>query len=339
MDASSDGVPAEAPSEDGGQVVKAEPDWVHRIKEYRQGDVVRVVSVPLKVQPGVVDWVATPYGAALITQTCDVVLPDRATAHLVPVLQLPAAEAKANRNGRRPHLVHLPELGDCYFADLTYVATVSKSVIAAAERTPGVESIDAVRKFGQRVGRRFSRFAFPDEVVPWIRPLQSLVESKVSKEASPIGWALSKVASLRLECADEWEVAPYLLTLCVVLEPGVLPPFPPDEIPTCSGKVNTWLYGPTGSALVRMHSEIAKYLHDGERTSLDAADRYWLWSALADSWAAMCVPAGNPTADILEAVEGGAVSSEILSTEDFSFERYRHSEEIDLDHLSSPLPM
>ncbi|WP_237506608.1 hypothetical protein, partial [Streptomyces sp. SID8380] len=302
-------------------------------------DVVRVVSIPLKVQPGVVEWVATPHGAALITQTCDVVLSDRLTAHLAPVLQLTPAEAKANRNGRRPHLVHLPELGDCYFADLTYVATVSKSVIAAAERKPGVESIDAVRKFGQRIGRRFSRFAFPDEVVPWIRPLQALVESKVSKEASPIGWALSKVASLRLECAGEWEVAPYPLTLCVVLEPGVLPPFPPDEIPSCSERTNTWLYGPNGSALIRKHSEIAKCLHDGERVSLDAADRYWLWGALADSWAAMCVPPENSTVETLEAVEGGALSSEILSTDDFSFERYRHSEEIDLDHLSSPLPV
>ncbi|MFJ5939295.1 hypothetical protein [Streptomyces sp. NPDC093071] len=339
MDASSEGVPAEFPGDDAGQEAKAEPDWADRIKEYRQGDVIRVVSIPLKVQPGVVQWVATPHGAALITQTCDVVLKDRPTVHLAPVLELPPVEAKANRNGRRPNLVHLPELGDCYFADLTYVATVSKSVIASAERKPGVEAIEAVRKFGQRVGRRFSRFAFPDEVVPWLRPLQDLVGSKVTREASPVGWALSKVASLRLECDGEWEVAPYPLTLCVVLEPGVLPPFPPNETPECSERVSAWLYGSNGATLIRRHSEISKHLQDGERTSLDAADRYWLWSALADSWAAMCIPPQGSTTDILEAVEGGAVSSEIFSTEEYSFERYRHSEEIDLDHLSSPLPL
>lgn len=316
------------------------PAWADRIREYRQGDVLRVDSIPRKIAPGVVDWVETPLGVAVITQTCDLVLSDRPTAHLVPVVELPASEAKANRSGRRPHLVHLPALGECCFADLTFMATVDKQVVVDAERVPGVKDIADVRKFGQRVGRRFSRFAFPDEVVPWLRPLQSVAESRAPKESSPIGWAFQRVASLRLWCEDEWDSSPYALTLFVVLEPGVLPPFPSDvPVPPASERISRWLYGADGCTLARKHSEIAQLLQNESDTSLTAADRYWLWSALAEAWASMCKAPETATPDVLTAVTGGAIESEIMSTEDFSFEQYRHSEEIDLDHLSSPLPI
>lgn len=314
-------------------------DWTERIKEYRQGDVINVESISLMTGRGDVEWVPTPLGAAVITQTCDLVLPDRPTAHLVPVVELSANEAKANRTGRRPHLVPLPELGDTFFADLTYIGTVGKSVVVSSTRRPGVTDIDDVRKFGQRVGRRFSRFAFPDEVVPWIRPLQSIVESRAGKGTSPLGWALERVASLRLECDGEWKEGPYSLTLCVVTEPGVLPPFPPDEIPGCPKSLHQWLYGSSGDSLLRKSSEIAQRLYGGGKASLDAVERYWLWSALADSWAAMCIAPPQAEVDVLSAVEGGYINSDIISSEDFPFERYRHSEEIDLDHLSSPLPI
>ncbi|MFJ4988151.1 hypothetical protein ACIP9H_30675 [Streptomyces sp. NPDC088732] len=316
------------------------PEWHERIRDYRQGDVVRVEKIPREVATGVVDWVLTPLGAAIITQTCDLVLADRPTAHLVPVVELPAAEAKACRSGRRPNLVHLPALGDCHFADLTYVATVNKEIVVESECTPGVKDIDDIRKFGQRVGRRFSRFAFPDEVVAWLRPLQSMAESKALKDASPIGWALKQVASLRLLCAGDWVNAPHSLTLWVVLEPGVLPPFPSDaEIPGPSEKIAKWLYGEDGAELSRKHGEIAEVLQRETGGSLTAADRFWLWSALAEAWAAMCTPPKSSSAEVAAAVEDGCVYSEIASAEDFSFDQYRRSEEIDLDHLSSPLPI
>jgi hypothetical protein len=256
------------------------------------------------------------------------------------VVELPAAEAKANRSGRRPHLVHLPALGDCCFADLTYVATVEKQVVVESERIPGVKDIDDIRKFGQRVGRRFSRFAFPDEVVPWLRPLQSIAESKAPKESSPIGWAFQQVASLRLLCVGEWESSPYSLTLCVVLEPGVLPVFPSDaDVPPPSEGISRWLYAADGTTLARKHGEICSLLQKETGSSLTAADRFWLWGALAEAWASLCVAPETSDPKVLNAVEGGVLEAEVMSTEEFSFEQYRHSEEIDLDHLSSPLPI
>ncbi|WP_329349488.1 hypothetical protein OG226_18295 [Streptomyces sp. NBC_01261] len=276
----------------------------------------------------------------MITQTCDLVLPDRLTAHLAPVVELSTNDAKANRSGRRPHLVPLPALGDCFFADLTYVATIDKSIVVDSARIAGVKDIGDIRKFGQRVGRRFSRFAFPDEVVPWLRPLQSLAESRALKDSSPIGWAFQQVASLRLLCEADWDNAPYPLTLCIVLEPGVLPSFPANlDVPRPSVKISAWLYAADGSSLARKHGEIAELLQRETDVSLTTADRYWLWSALSEAWAGLCVAPPNSTPQVLNAVEGGTIESEVMSTEDFSFEKFRNSEEIDLDHLSSPLPI
>ncbi|MEU1413264.1 hypothetical protein [Streptomyces sp. NPDC005731] len=217
---------------------------------------------------------------------------------------------------------------------------MSKQVVVDAERTPGVKDVDDVRKFGQRVGRRFSRFAFPDEVVPWLRPLQSIAESKALKESSPVGWAFQQVASLRLLCSDKWESSPYALTLYVILEPGVLPPFPSNSpVPPPSEKIARWLYEADGSTLGRKHSEICQILQKETDKSLTTADRFWLWSALAEAWASLCVAPEGSTPEELNAVEGGAFESEIMSAEEFSFEQYRQSEEIDLDHLSAPLPI
>ncbi|MGW2464208.1 hypothetical protein ACWC2M_35270 [Streptomyces sp. NPDC001761] len=91
--------------------------------------------------------------------------------------------------------------------------------------------------------------------------------------------------------------------------------------------------------MARKHGEIAQLLQKESDASLTAADRFWLWSALAEAWASICVAPETSDIAVLNAVEGGAIEAEIMSTEEFTFEQFRHSEEIDLDHISSPLPL
>ncbi|MEU6311799.1 hypothetical protein [Streptomyces sp. NPDC047014] len=313
-------------------------DWQGVIGDYRQGDVVGAKRVAVQVGDDDTQWVETPDGVAIIPQTCDLVLTDRTMAQVVPIVILDANAAKSSSKGQRPNYVPLPNLSPQHFADLTYIATVPKSFLVKHAKAAGVSSMDDIRKFGQRVGRRYSRFAFPDNVVPWLRPLQSLAESKVDKGESPIGWAMAKVASMRLECDDEWEVEPYSLTLCIVMEPGVLPPVPTDVLPECPETLHGWLYQGDGITLQKKPAEIAERLKSGAQ-SLDAASRYWLWSGFAEALAGLCVPRPDSKPGVMGAVMEGRIESDIISTEDFSFERMRHSEEIDLDHLSSPLPI
>ncbi|MFF3879170.1 hypothetical protein [Streptomyces sp. NPDC001978] len=307
------------------------------LDKYRQGDVLDLLQVPVLTSDGVVRQEPTPDGVVVITQTCDLVLRNRPTLHVAPVVVLDEAKAKPARNGRQPSLVHIPELGPQSFADLTFVATLDKSILSQVGARPGVLEIDDVRRFGQRIGRRFSRFAFPDEVVPWLRPLQKLVEGKDGKLDSPVGWTLDHVVSLRLECEGGWKSSPYALTLCVVLKPGVISGFGPDELPVLPADLSEWLYDENGDPR-RNVAQIAERLKGGNDV-MDSVERYWLWGGFADALAALCIPSAGEAADVLASVEDGRIRGDLTTSEEFPFERYRHSEELDLDHLSPPLPL
>jgi hypothetical protein len=307
------------------------------LNEYRQGDVLDLTQVPVVTGDGMVRQEPTPHGVVVVTQTCDLVLRARPTFHVARVVVLEEAKAKPARSGRQPNLVHIPELGSQSFADLSFMATLDKSVLSEVSPQHGVLQIDDVRRFGQRVGRRFSRFAFPDEVVPWIRPLQKLVEGREGNLASPVGWALDHIVSLRLECEEGWKSSPYALTLCVVLKAGVIPSFEPDELPDLPAELSEWLYDANGD-LRRKPADIAQRLKR-ENSDMDSIVRYWLWGGFADSLAATCVPPASAAVDVLAAVQDGQIRGDLSTSEEFSFERYMRSEELDLDHLSPPLPL
>ncbi|WP_210592213.1 hypothetical protein [Streptomyces sp. GESEQ-35] len=307
------------------------------LDEYRQGDVLDLMQVPVVTANGIIRQQPTPNGVVVVTQTCDLVLRSRPTFHVACVVVLEEDKAKPARSGRQPNLVHIPELGPQSFADLSFIATLDKSVLSEVGARHGILQIDDVRRFGQRVGRRFARFAFPDEVVPWVRPLQKLVEGREGNLESPVGWALDHVVSLRLECEEGWKSTPYALALCVVLKAGVIPSFEPDELPDLPVELSDWLYDANGE-IRRKPADIAQRLKR-ENAEMDSIVRYWLWGGFADSLAAMCVPSASAATDILAAVEGGQIRGDLSTSEEFSFERYRRSEELDLDHLSPPLPL
>jgi len=319
----------------GGTGLSAE-EWEKHLSGFQQGDVLSLNQLPILDMAGGVRWEPTPNGVVIVTQTCDVVRPERPNIQLCPVVERPSDSAKRERHGSRPSLVHLPAIGDTAFADLNSICSVNKEILAGQSPVRGAIHIADVRKFGQRVGRRFSRFAFPDAVTPWLKPLQDLVEDKQAKVSGPAGWALQRVASLRLACASDWVDPPYDLTLWLVMEPGVLPEFEEDEVPEIPGALSGWLAKLGEAPKVRGNAVATRLMSEGH--TLDAATRYWLWSELATCWAALCQPASTASGEVLDAVAGGAFESDIASAEQFSFEDFRNSEEIDLDHLSGPYP-
>ena len=77
-------------------------------------------------------------------------------------------DAHAGRNTAR--LALATELPASVLADLTGISI--STILADTPIATGVGMADAdIRRFGQRVARRFGRFPFPDEVVPWLTPL------------------------------------------------------------------------------------------------------------------------------------------------------------------------
>lgn len=305
-------------------------DSAHALATYRQGDVLPDLhDIHVAGPDGAVIAVDCPLGVVVVSQTCDVVQPHRPGIQVARRIQLPPGDAQEARDGKRPRFAHLPQVGEQDFADLDVIGTVAKACIATYARWPGVTGPRQVRRFAGGVARKFSRFAFPDDVTPWLRPLEELISSKARKENSPEGKVLRAVVELRVEDANDWTGSPYDLTLSVIVKPGTLPTFTDDEHPALPDQLNTWLYREDGS-LNRTPTEIAERL---ARTS-ESADIYWLWAALGEAWAAKCRPKTG-TADRAEV----SVASEVVPADEFPLSRVRRTEILDLDHLSPPFPL
>jgi hypothetical protein len=312
------------------------PQEPKSLKEFAQGDILDITALPVINESDLVTLHSIPSGkATIITQTCDVVQDKYRYVHLAPIVQLPELEARNARDGKHSQYVHIPALGNYYFGDLTQIATFEKELIARAVRTPGVITDEEIRNFGRAVGRRFSRFAFPDEVVPWLRPLEVIIQSKHNKQESPVGRAAQKLASIRVAAEPPgWRGgAPYSLTLYFILKSGTLPTFVDDEPPALSDDLRTWLR-PKG-ILVRNPAQVAAKI---EEMAEDSASIYHLWLALGEAWAATCSPAKrdqNP--EVMDALSG-PISVDVTTAEEFRYSHLRRTEELDLDHLSPALP-
>lgn len=169
----------------------------------------------------------------LISQTCDIVLDKRPTLTFASVVSLDGDELALARKRDNPRYVALPAINDTSFADLAFITTIAKSD-TAIDLTPesGIDLLDdrARRDFALAVGRWFSRFAFPDEVVPWLRPVLAVIRQKHDRPDSPIGKLLNAVVEFRVEASD-WLVQPLDLTLHVIVPAGTVPQIddPPDN--------------------------------------------------------------------------------------------------------------
>lgn len=115
---------------------------------------------------------------------------------------------------------------------LEVVATIAKAAIAAHPRKSGVIDGQDVRRFGQAVGRKYARWAIPEEVRPWLAPLERILASKAGKDTSALGRVLEDVLEIRVRAEPSWMDDPPLeLTVQLVVKAGVLPTFANDDLP------------------------------------------------------------------------------------------------------------
>lgn len=280
----------------------------------------------------------TEFGAVVISQTCDIVLPDRPNVIVAKLIKLPPEKSRQAQKGLTPRYVHVPNHEKDYFADLEYIATLEKQELAALLRKPGIDPSNdrEVRNFSLRVARRFGRFAFPDEVVPWFRPLQKLAEEKSRKPNSPLGKMFGEIVELRVE-AGKWLSKNRDLILHVIVKEGTVPEIEPDEngdFPDPPDGLDSQLR-PSGT-LVKSVSDIAKMIYESPRSEIEL---YYLWSALGEALGEHCqlkgADADNP--DYRSAVK--RVTGILSTDQEFSLAQYRRSEMLDLDHLSTPTPL
>ena len=296
--------------------------WLER----RQGDVLTLANLLVGAAG---DPIAAPHGVAIISQTCDLVrLNGKPNVLVALIVELgdPRA-ATAAREGERPRYVHLPALGDSAFIDLDFVQTFEKAPHVGSFRAPGVEPLDfkVVRRLALAIGRRFSRLALPDEVVPWFDPLSAIAEKQYDKPNSPIGRALGAIQEFRVQ-APHWDPPGVSVTLHIILKESELQEF--DENEVVSDALRAWF-----DLKPRTHSDIAEKLFPAVDIRPRGADRDQLWAWLGTTLAAKCsvkIPGEVPAVKEVVAM----VSNET----EFNLVRYRKSDQLDLAHLSAPTP-
>jgi hypothetical protein len=276
--------------------VRPAPRWL------RQADVFeRLTKLPVAI-PGGVEERPVPHGVAVITQTCDAVRPGVAYVQVAPVVRLSGPDVPLAASGRSPLYAPLPGLGPDAFARLDLIATIGRDMLVESARCPGVVELVDVRRFAQAVGRRFERFAFPDDAAAWLKPLQELAQKRAGKQ-SVEGRAFSKVDEIRIRSHSGWSTRPYVLTISFIVRPGVLP-IVDDDSPDAP------LANLTGATPL----QIAETLE----SATGGVERLGLWDVLGRGWVAACAKvegAGSAVVESWDVEVVAAMSTRWSSTE------------------------
>lgn len=292
----------------------------------RQGDILATTSIAIGAEQQ-----ETPFGVAVISQTCDLVRLDRhpnvVVARVVELDEDSARDAERGRTARWTPLVGAPGR---LFADLNAVGSISKAAAAEVAVTHCIpdESWDDQRELAQRIGRWFSRLALPDNVVPWLSPLQRLVMDRANKPTSAMGRALDSITQFRIH-SKFWS-APYDLTLYLVIAPGELPLLEDGLFRPLAPGLMAQL-GDTPSV-----SDVAALLFPLSHARPVGADRQALWSEFASAVARLVFDPTKHSGEIQSAVRD--VTVEVVGEDEFTMSQWRRTGELDFAHLSSPLP-
>lgn len=267
--------------------------------------------------------------AVVISQTCDVVLGKQPTIIVASVITLTGDHARQASRREMPRYIHLPMIGEDKFADLAWVRAVQRTEFDGLQYSQGIDVADdeSVRAFALAVGRWFSRFAFPDDVVPWLNPLIELIRTKYKKPASPLGRVLAEVVEFRVE-SENWATRPLDLSLHVIVKAGSIPTLEADDLDEGS------LTSANSENGLRTPSEIAQLLVEADTPAALAT----LWSLFAESLALHCVPKAHRQARP-EPHAAVRVAAQLWEDDQFPLSRYRKSEMLDIDYLSEPHPL
>ena len=96
----------------------------------------------------------------------------------------------------RPSFASVPALiNRRLVANLELLMTVEKSVLAGVSKNSivrGIRSDTESREFAESLSRRFVRFAFPDDFVTAVRPMQERLKSKHGRKSEE-GRTYSKI--------------------------------------------------------------------------------------------------------------------------------------------------
>ncbi|EKD51801.1 MAG: hypothetical protein ACD_62C00176G0016 [uncultured bacterium] len=173
------------------------------------------------------------YGLILLSQTCDVRRDCRDRPYIeMAALQIESKKYELIRKFRMPSYVAVPALAtDKIVVDLERVMTFEKSslILLDAARKSGFTTPAELKKFSWALGRKRSRFAFPDEFTTMMGPLKKRLIEKHGKNTKE-GLLLTLVQEIRVRAAPDWGNENVALTFWFVLEENSLVSDANDQI-------------------------------------------------------------------------------------------------------------
>lgn len=212
------------------------------------------------------------------------------------------------------------------------MATLDRGEVQSSQSggtvTSGVPGPHDKRLFRDLVGRRFSRFPFPDAATEWCRPLSEKVAPKARHpETRPEGRRIADVEAIRITAVSGWDADHLELALDFLLPPGVLPE-PDAEI---SPDEQQHLKNMPTSGLAARIEALTTETRLGSSTESSFA-----WQQLVTGWIDRCNQKYAPKTQTDELVHGTGL---LFDTDDYPYSKVVRSEQLDLDYLSrSPRP-
>ncbi|MDX8479858.1 hypothetical protein RFN28_15400 [Mesorhizobium sp. VK24D] len=190
----------------------AAPEWAERLRSWQQGDYcldVRQVVVVDGIENGdLLPAAGDALGFAVITQTCDIVNwgPAKEWVVVAPLVEASERLIDNVRRGTTPAFAPLerppsPEV----VVDLNQAMTLHKSLLASLTRVAGFETDAARSRFADAIGRKYSRFAFPDPFADNVlRALRTKLHKSHGKDSEQ-GRTYASIDFIRVVAAPSWD--------------------------------------------------------------------------------------------------------------------------------------
>lgn len=319
--------------------VEVDPDHYARVdvvaQDWRQGDIIKLagavhlasgqapltvasVRVAARTDRRAVITVGTQAsdGVMVVSQTCDIVRSsaERPYVQLAPLVELDEDRARFARAFRMPR--YAPVLDDSrLFVDLDRLFTVEKAILLDRDRRPTVSDDTEAKALAEHIGRKFGRFAFPNDLGETLSDFVDGVRKKYGRR-SPEGMLLEQLVDILVEASPSWSDDTINVTILFVLPAGFLPVV--DNPPFPSPGVIAW------AAANRTIQDVAARLAS---QTLSAEDQVFLWQKLVGMWTERCTPVGVI----------GSVAPEVLNADELTYDRVLRVQRLELDHLSTDL--
>lgn len=154
---------------------------------------------------------------AIISQTCDVTQKTKKLITLAPVVDLNKEDQSGVKKGRKPLLIPVGE-SDTRAANLEGIFSVPKTFldeVSFVEASVSQSVGDEASVLAARIGRAFSRFAFPDEVHDKLKKFSDAIRDKYFKE-SALGRVFQLAHNIMVECED-WSANDLEITVHIIV--------------------------------------------------------------------------------------------------------------------------